>query len=96
MYYEKFQDKLDNTQTKTTDNSEDKKEKLSNLVVKLSSLSLGVYLIHGIYLDITKKLFDYDTVHSLIGIPIYSIIVFIVSVMTINILKKIKFVKEIV
>ena len=71
-----------------------KKDSLSNKVMILSEVSLGVYLIHGIFLDITKVLFDYGSVNSIIGIPILSTIIFIFSVASVYYLKKIKLLKD--
>jgi len=60
----------------------------------LSEVSLGVYLIHGIFLDITKALFDYGSVNSIIGIPILATIILIFSVTSVYYLKKIKLLKD--
>ena len=73
-----------------------RKDSLNKLVTGLSDLSLGVYLIHGIFLDVTVKVFIYSSINSIIGIPIFTIIIFILSVISTFILKKIKFLKEIV
>ena len=73
-----------------------RKDSLNKLVTGLSDLSLGVYLIHGIFLDVTVKVFIYNSINSIIGIPIFTIIIFILSIISTFILKKIKFLKEIV
>ena len=73
-----------------------RKDSLNKLVTGLSDLSLGVYLIHGIFLDVTVKVFIYSSINSIIGIPIFTIIIFILSIISTFILKKIKFLKEIV
>lgn len=67
------------------------KDGLNKLFIGLSDLSLGVYLIHGIFLDITVKEFIYSSINSLIGIPIFTIIIFILSTLSIKLIKKIKF-----
>lgn len=67
------------------------KDSLNKLFIGLSDLSLGVYLIHGIFLDITVKEFIYSSINSLIGIPIFTIIIFILSTLSIKLIKKIKF-----
>ncbi|MEE3343711.1 MAG: acyltransferase family protein [Bacilli bacterium] len=72
------------------------KDTLNKYIIKLSDLSLGVYLIHGIFLDITTKLFIYPNINSLIGIPIFTIIIFICSITCIYILKKIKYINQII
>ena len=71
-----------------------KKDALPNIIKILSELSLGVYLIHGMFLDITVRLFRYSTINSLIGIPIFTIIITICSCISVFILKKIKFMKQ--
>lgn len=73
-----------------------KKEKISPIVNLLSSSSLGVYLIHGIFLDITIQSFYYQRVNSLIGIPLFSIIILICSVLVVWLLRKIKIIKGII
>ncbi len=62
----------------------------------LSSISLGVYLIHGIFLDVTVKVFNYSNINSLIGIPIFTIIIFILSMISVSIIKRVKYLKEII
>ena len=73
-----------------------KKDSLNKIIQKLSDLSLGVYLIHGIFLDITIKTFVYQSINSLIGIPIFTILIFIASVISTYILSKIKYIKTII
>ena len=73
-----------------------KKDSLNKFFTELSDLSLGVYLIHGIFLDVTAKVFIYTSINSLIGIPLFTIIIFILSTISVFILKKIKFLKNIV
>ena len=70
-----------------------KKDTLNRLILELSNLSFGVYLIHGIFLDVTVKTFIYQNYNSLIGIPVFTTIIFILSIFSIYILKKIKGVK---
>ena len=72
------------------------KDTISKMVTKLSDASLGVYLIHGIFLDVTIKLFNYQSINSLIGIPIFSIMIFICSIIIVEVLKKIKYVNNII
>lgn len=76
--------------------SNHRKDNLNKFIIGLSDLSLGVYLIHGIFLDVTVKAFIYSSINSLIGIPIFTIIIFICSIISVFIMKKIKFIKEIV
>ena len=73
-----------------------KKDSLNKFVTGLSDLSLGVYLIHGIFLDITVKVFIYSSINSLIGIPIFTVIIFILSIISTFIIKKIKYLNYII
>ena len=73
-----------------------KKETMGKFMLMLSDVSLGVYFIHGVFLDITVKLFSYVNIPSIIGIPIFSFIVFVCSVITTYLLLKVKYLKYIV
>lgn len=73
-----------------------KKQNLSKYIVTLSDVSLGVYLSHGIFLDIFKCEFNYLKLHSSIGIPIFTIFISIFSIILVLILKKFKWTKKIV
>lgn len=73
-----------------------KKDTLNMLIIKLSSLSLGVYLIHGIFLDITVKLFRYIFIPSVIGIPLFTSVIFVLSIITTYIIKHIKYLDNII
>ena len=72
------------------------KNSVPTTIERLSEVSLGVYLIHGMFLDITVKLFYYQGINSLIGIPIFSIIVLIGSVVSTLVIKKIKYLNLII
>ena len=72
------------------------KDTLNKIIMKLSDLSLGVYLIHGIFLDVTVKSFMYPTIHPIIGIPMFVTFIFICSIISVYLLKKIKYLKNIV
>ena len=72
------------------------KDLLNKIIIELSGLSLGVYLIHGIFLDITVKYFRYQSINSLIGIPILTIIIFILSSISVYIIKHIKLLNMII
>ena len=65
------------------------------LVLKFSEMSLGFYLIHGIFLDITEELYDYTAISSLIGIPMFSCLVFLMSCFVVYIMKKIPVLRKI-
>ena len=73
-----------------------KKDGINSFIKTLSSVSLGVYLIHGIFLDITSKLFIYSSINSLIGIPLFSIIILVLSIISVLIINKIKILNYII
>lgn len=73
-----------------------RKNSLNKGLMLLSDLSLGVYLIHGIFLDITIKRFVYQNINALVGIPLFTIIIFILSIISVFIIKKIKFIRYII
>lgn len=73
-----------------------RKEKLPKIIKYLSEVSLGVYIIHGIFLDITIKLFNYQLTNVLYGIPLFALIILILSIISVSILKKIKYVNYII
>ena len=73
-----------------------RKNYLNKTVMKLSELSLGVYLIHGIFLDITNKVFVYTASNPIITIPIFVFIIFILSVISTYIIKKIKYLNKLI
>ena len=73
-----------------------KKDTLNKVIIKFSDLSLGVYLIHGIFLDVTVKMFLYPSVNALIGIPIFTFIIFICSITFVYIIKKIKILEKVI
>lgn len=70
------------------------KEKVEKEIEILSDVSLGVYLIHGIFLDIIKR-FPILEMKALFSIPLLALIIFIVSVMSVWLLKKIKIMEKI-
>ena len=73
-----------------------KKETLPKIIMTISSLSFGVYLIHGMFLDITIQLFSYQTIPSLLGIPLFAFMITICSILSVFLLKKIKFINKII
>ena len=70
------------------------KEKLNKTLLFLSDISLGVYLIHGIFLDVVKKATN-NMECSAFAIPLFSLIIFILSVFSVWLLRKNKIFKEI-
>ncbi len=73
-----------------------RKDSLNKVIMKLSDLSFGVYLIHGIFLDITIRTFTYQSINALVGIISFVIMIFIASIISVFILKKIKGIRYIV
>ncbi len=73
-----------------------KKDYISKTIDELSKLSLGVYLIHGIFLYITVKTFVYQSIHSIIGIPLFTCDIFICSIISVFIIRKIKYLNKII
>lgn len=73
-----------------------KKDNLNKWIMNLSDLSLGVYLIHGIFLDVTVKKFIYSSFNPVIGIPFFTIIIFICSTISVFLIRKIKFLNELI
>ncbi len=69
--------------------------KPNKMIMFFSDISLGVYLIHGIFLDITSNIFDYAKINSLIGIPLFSLTIFICSIASLYILRKNKILSKI-
>ena len=64
------------------------KDKDNLIISKLSNLSFGVYLIHGIILDYIMRVIPYQNICSFIGIPIILIIVTFLTIIIVNVLKK--------
>ena len=67
-----------------------RKDKISKIISIISDSSFGVYLIHGIFLDIAINLFIYNSIPSIIGIPVFSILISICSIISVYLLKRIK------
>ena len=64
------------------------KDKENLIISKLSNLSFGVYLIHGIILDYIMRVIPYQNICSFIGIPIILIMVTFLTIIIVNVLKK--------
>lgn len=60
----------------------------------LSKYSFGVYLFHGIFLDLFMKLIPYKLINSLYGTPIFVFIIFIATFSFVYLIKKIKFIDK--
>ena len=72
-----------------------RKNSIPKIIELVSELSLGVYLIHGMFLDITVNNFIYSSINSLFGIPIFTTIITISSIIVVYLLRKIKILKAI-
>lgn len=70
------------------------KEKENVLISKLSYLSFGIYLIHGIILNIVMKYIQYNNIISFIGIPLFLIIILTISSILVALFKKNKFISD--
>ena len=70
-------------------------KKPNKFFLALSDLSFGVYLVHGIFLDISKNIVDYKAVNPLIGIPAFTVFILICSLIVCYLIKKIKFINNI-
>lgn len=64
------------------------KDKENLIISKLSNLSFGIYLIHGIILDYIMKIIPYKNICSFIGIPIILIMVTFLTSIIVSVLKK--------
>ena len=62
--------------------------KIPSFVSYFAPFSFGIYLVHGIFLDVLKT-FNFINVNSIIGVPLFSAILFFVSYIVIYLLKKI-------
>ena len=68
---------------------------ISNPIIsKLSYLSFGIYLIHGILLNLIMKYIPYKNINSYIGIPVILIVILLFSCLIINLIKKNKFINK--
>ena len=71
------------------------KESIGKVLSTLSEVSLGVYLIHGIFLDIVVRTIPHYSLNPLFAIPVFSILIFIASVGSVYLLRKIKILQKI-
>jgi len=71
-------------------------KKPNKIIGMFSSLSLGVYLIHGIYLDVCFNVFNYLSINVLLAIISFTIIIFILSILSVMLIKKVKYLNYIV
>ncbi|MBP3627321.1 MAG: acyltransferase family protein [Clostridia bacterium] len=55
------------------------KNRESKNLKKIAANSFSIYLMHGIALDIVMKYIPYRNINSLVGIPVFSFIVFIIT-----------------
>jgi len=71
-------------------------KKPNNIIMLGSDLSLGVYLIHGMFLDVTTKYIDYKNVIPIIGIPSFTMYILLLSIISVIVLRKIKYINKII
>ena len=71
-------------------------KKPNNIIMLGSDLSLGVYLIHGMFLDVTTKYIDYKNVIPIIGIPSFTMYILLLSVISVIVLRKIKYINKVI
>jgi len=64
------------------------KNKKNIIISKLSNLSFGIYLFHGIILDFIMKLIPYKNIYSYIGIPLILVVVIFITSIIVSMLKK--------
>lgn len=72
-------------------NADDKENKY---IAKLSQLSFGVYLTHGIILDLLMKIFPYKNINSFIGIPLLLFFILFFSSLTVELVKRNKLIDQ--
>ena len=72
------------------------REKAKKWLGTLSPLLFGVYLIHIIFYDLIVRLIKIKKVNAIVGVPLFSVLTFAVSLFCIWLLRKIPGVKKIV
>ena len=70
-----------------------KKNKTNGIITHLSHLSFGIYLIHGIILNVIMKYIPYNNITSFVGIPIL-LIILAISSLIVTLIKKNKFISD--
>lgn len=68
----------------------------SSIILKLSKYSFGIYLIHMIFLKIIKSNLSIIDLNPIISIPLITIIIYILSLLSCLIIKKIPIIKNII
>ena len=71
------------------------KRKVIKFIDYIAPYSFGIYLSHVIFLNIFNRI-GITWLNSIFGIPLFSIIIFILSYMLVYLIKKIKYLKEII
>lgn len=72
-------------------NVPNKKNKFIN---HLAKLSFGVYLFHGVFLDLIMKYIPYRQILSFAGIPLFLIIIFIFTYLFVNTIYKVSYIRK--
>lgn len=60
--------------------------KENKIIRKLSDKSFGVYLLHGIILDLTMNIINYKSINAFIGIPLCFIIIGVVTYIIVSLI----------
>lgn len=64
------------------------------IITLVAPYAFGIYLVHGIFLDILKKVVDLYELPSIITIPLFALVLFIISYFVIKGLKKVPIIKD--
>lgn len=68
----------------------------SELILKISKYTFGVYLIHIFFFNIMKNCLDITLLNPIIAIPVTTISLYVISVITCLVLSKIPYVKKLI
>ena len=69
-------------------------DKESKVINKLSYLSFGIYLFHGLVLDVIMKAVPYTNINCFIGRPCLVAVILAVTCVIVSVVKKIKFIGD--
>ena len=72
-----------------------RKNRENKFIEFISPYSFGIYLVHGILLNVLMNYFDYIHIISFVGIPICTIILLLASLLVVYILKKVPLLRNI-
>lgn len=69
--------------------------KLQSILTKISPNLFGVYLFHIIPFDLLIRTVNIKNVHALVGVPFFSLIIFVSSLVVVHIVRRIPFLRNI-